>query len=207
MKVGALLLACLVALAAGGGRRGRCHLRWGTCERMGGMRRYGADTGRGPGRQWVRDRACALTYKPWSKYPGVVPPSTSHLVYYFRPRVTATFGVSIDLGTTHWTEHNDVWLYCDGGFELRGRTYKRAEGFVKVYHNENGRSRLSFSVDHDRHAVATIKWKKGRRYKCIIGARSTQTTVYGISLFPCRRWLCTHRSWLWKHALRVCRFN
>lgn len=189
-----------------GRRRPKCQLGWTKCERLGGMRRYGVNTTRKPGHKWIRRGKCSLTYKPWSNYGGVVPPRTSHLVYHFRPRLSTTFGISIDLGTTHWTEHNDVWLYCDGGFILRGRTYKRAYGFIKVYHNDKGRSRQSYTVDFDRHNIATSLWKKGKRYKCIIGARSTKTTVYGITLFPCRGWNCTRHSWIWKRALRVCKF-
>ncbi len=188
---------------------GPCAIKSGRCEAIGGMRVYGVNTVGGKvGRDWVKNgRQCAFTWRPWSNFGGTVPPRTSHLVYRFRPTITSTFGIALDMGTTHWTEHNDVWLYCTGGFTLRGRTQQQSDTFVKVYHNENGRSMKSWTVDHDRHSIATARWEAGRTYTCIVGARSTKATVYGLALIPCRGWDCRWNSPVWQRGVRACRFS
>ena len=186
----------------------KCDITEGDCEKMGGMRRLGADVEGEKGSDWTDEGMCALTWKKGDKFEGIVKSDVSQLVYEFTPTVTSNFGVVIDMGTKHPTEHNDVWLKCDGGLDRRqgDKTKSRVDGFAKIYHNQNGRAMLSLTVDFDPYSVSTPVWKAGKTYTCVIAARSTRVTVYGISLFPCKGSSCEKESAQWKEGVKKCNF-
>ncbi len=187
-------------------KKSKCSIPKGECEAMGGMRRLGMDYVGDMGPDWKEDGKCALTWRKGDKFGGIVQPKVSQLTYEFTPTVTGKFGVVIDMGTKHNTEHNDVWVKCDGGFDLRKgeKTLPRAPDFVKNFHNKNGRSMQSLTVDHKGYNFSTAKWYKGKKYTCVIAARSTQVTVYGIALFPCSGRSCEQNSAAWKDGVAKC---
>ncbi len=186
---------------------GKCKIPKGECEEMGGMRKYGMDYVGARGSNWAATGKCALVWKKGDKFQGIVRPKVSQLKYEFVPTVTGTYGAVIDMGTTHPTEHNDVWFKCDGGFNLRkgSATKPRAPGFVKIFHNRSGRSTDTRTVDFQGFSVSTQKWYAGRKYNCVIAARSTQVTVYGVAFFRCKGAECQYRSSEWKKGLDKCK--
>lgn len=155
---------------------------------------------------WVA-KGTAVTYRPTSDYGGTVPSSTAILSYKFTPTYTSTYAVTLDMGTKHPTEHNDVFVRCQGGFTAMKSNGKKfpAPGFVKAYHNKNGRATQAFTKDKDAHALSTtVVYKKGVTYTCDIGARSTKTTIYGLVLFPCNGMECQTGSKVWKTGITNC---
>lgn len=129
-------------------------------------------------------------------------------IVYFRfiPTVQAHYAVVLDMETKHVTEHNDVYLSCDGGFTMRrsGKHFEK-QGFVKVYHNMNGRAVASFNKDFDPHFLTTTSvFQRNTQYECRIAGRSTMTTVHALYLFPCEGDQCEVDSIHWRRSLDVC---
>ncbi len=158
---------------------------------------------------WTRGRNYnGITYKRGDKYGGIFRRGTAPLTYDFWVPRHARYGVVVDMRTTHWTEHNDIWLkFGYGGFNLRrwAKVRRNQRGFLKVYHNKNGRALESFSVDFDPHSFSTAsKLSPWRKYTITVAARSTQVTIYRILLFPCKGISCQAASPFWKRSLRSC---
>lgn len=152
-------------------------------------------------------KGTAVTYKPNSNYGGVEPKDTAVLTYKFTVKYTSTYAVSLDMGTTHPTEHNDVFVRCQGGFNAMKANGDKFEAgaWVKAYHNKNGRATQAFTKDHDAHALSTKKtFQAGMEYTCSVGARSTKTTIYGLVLFPCKAMECQTSSKVWRSGVSEC---
>lgn len=157
---------------------------------------------------WVLNETTnSVEYEPESSFGGIVPPNTAQLMYTFMVPIETTYGISIDMGTNGVTEHNDVFIRFSEGITLRrgDSVLDPNTGFVKAYHNRNGRSKQVFSVDNNPHTLSVSETlKPGVEYTVTIGARSTMTTVYGIILFPCFANECQSGRPLWQQQIALC---
>lgn len=160
--------------------------------------------------RWKRTKIGGVTYRPGDKWPNVERPGTSPLTYQFWVPVKSQYAITLDMHTTHWTEHNDVFLrfpYGRGLSATKGNSVRyMGRKYVKAYHNKNGRALQAFTVDFNAHSFFTTDvLVPGKRYTIIVGARSTQTTIYAIHLFPCKGWSCAFSSRKFKRSLAQCK--
>ena len=155
---------------------------------------------------WVLTGGTGVTYKPDDHSTGIVPPHHSVLTYQFQVPIAHNYAIVVDMGTKHPTEHNDIWLKCTGGFTLwKHDSMKTADGFVKVYHNGNGRRKEGVTIDFQGYSLSTKQiYYPDNTYTCYVGARSTMTTLYGILAFPCNGNDCQRGSQLWSTRLSKC---
>lgn len=163
---------------------------------------YASKTGSG----WEKV-GTAMWYERTNPFGGIVGPNVARLVYKFTVPAASHYGFTLDMTTSHPTEHNDMWVKCEGGLRLRRGNNLAPSGdkFFKAYHNDNKRAKKSFSVDFDPHSFSTINMlKPGVEYTCTVAARSTKTAVNGIILFPCKDGTCTHTAGHWQSYLNVC---
>lgn len=149
----------------------------------------------------------AVWYKPNDNFEGVVGSNTAVLEYFVTVPVKSVYAFTLDMTTSHWTEHNDVWVKIDTGFILRkpGTVGPQGKKFFKAYHNDNGRAKKANSVDFDAHQFSTqVPLVPGTTYKVSIGARSTKTGINGFIMFPCEGATCVSSSPHWKDYLMLC---
>ncbi|CAN8069940.1 unnamed protein product [Agarophyton chilense] len=129
------------------------------------------------------------------------------MTYSFVAPLTARYGVTVDMLTSHGTEHNDIWLEVDGvPFTLvkKGSSQDGKSGMNKAYHNNNGRSKLVYTVDFNAHVFSTKPaLEAGASYVVNIGGRSTKIRVYAIILFPCDAFGCAPGN-QWNSAVNTC---
>eukprot|EP00177_Eucheuma_denticulatum_P004225 GFKZ01007656.1.p1 GENE.GFKZ01007656.1~~GFKZ01007656.1.p1 ORF type:complete len:381 (-),score=44.60 GFKZ01007656.1:97-1239(-) len=136
----------------------------------------------------------ALVYKRGDDSLGVDRPGEAPVEYSFVAPVTSRYGVTLDMETDGGVDHNDVFLeFESGGFTLNranGST-RRATGWVKAYHNRNGRALEAFSVDFNPHVFTTTQvLMEGVRYTIRVGGRSTKVTIHAVVLFACEGDVC-----------------
>lgn len=138
-------------------------------------------------RGWVRTGGTGVTYESDNNSGSIVQSDHSVLEYKFQVPIESRYGITVDMGTMHSTEHNDIWLECTGGFTAyKNEKVRKFDGFIKVYHNRNKRYKEAKTVDYQGFKLtSTAVYRPGMQYECKVGARSTKTTVYGIILFPC----------------------
>lgn len=157
---------------------------------------------------WVLDPAVgSLTYEPDNNSTGIVGSGRAQLRYRFMVPVAATYGLTLDMGTAHPTEHNDVFVQFSEGITRRRDSSVKppSTGFLKAYHNANGRSKQVFSVDFNAHTLSVSKLLvPGVEYTVVVAARSTKTTIYGVLLFPCREANCQSGKPQWQQYLGLC---
>lgn len=159
---------------------------------------------------WTRERNYGgVTYRKWSKFGGVFRAGTAPLTYEFWVPKYSQYAIVLDMTTKHWTEHNDVFLKFSHGSGVNlwrfGRKRYGGRGYLKAYHNKNGRAKQSFHVDFKAHSFATVeKLRPGRKYYITIGARSTQLTVHRILLFPCSGTRCSFHWPGYQWSLKTC---
>lgn len=166
----------------------------------------------GKPKDWTFAPGGGLTYKAGDMDHSVDSPRRAILKYDIWVPRESHYAIAVEMKTRHGTEHNDVWFTCDQYLSLRkghGNARTKAPGeYIKVYHNENGRSKKSLTVDFDGHSISTkYKLKPNTRYSCSIGGRSSRTTVHGIILFPCEDQTCHYRDEHWKKYLGLCHIN
>lgn len=135
-----------------------------------------------------------IVYKRGDDSTGVDEAGEAPVAYEFVAPVTSRYGVTLDMETEGGVDHNDVFLeFADGGFTLNkanGET-RRAEGWVKAYHNRNGRALEAFSVDFNPHVFTTTdSLVAGRRYGIRVAGRSTKVTIHAVVLFACEGEVC-----------------
>lgn len=157
---------------------------------------------------WVlNNETHSVEYEPESNFEGIVWWNKAQLRYKFTVPLETTYGLTIDMGTKGYTEHNDVFISFDQGILLRKKneTVGPTTGFLKAYHNANGRSKQVFSIDFDPHTLSVSKaLVPNVNYTVVIAARSTKTTVYGVMLFPCRGEECQSGQLPWQRFLHIC---
>lgn len=137
--------------------------------------------------------------------------NTAVLRYDFSVPVRSHYAFTLDMTTKHPVDHNDVWVKCPFGITLRrekgGKVHVRnaGSGFLKAYHNDNGRAKATFSKDFDPHSFSsTTPLKPGKIYACMIGGRSSKVVINGLILFPCDGDTCQAYSEHWKQFISVC---
>lgn len=150
----------------------------------------------------------ALTFRKGDGFGGTVKPKEGEtLEYKFTVPYKGTYAFVLDMTTSGKSEHNDVWVRCDGGWTLRrfNGSVKEGNGFTKAYHNKGGRAQMANTVDFDAHQFSTKKvLMPGQTYTIEIAGRSTKTTINGIILFPCKGEECQQSSKVWKAGLDKC---
>ncbi len=163
----------------------------------------------GLGWGWSREEGGGVTFRKGDPFEGIVQGNASPLTYSFRVPIESNYAITLDMETTGWTEHNDVYLRFQygGGLVLRRPGFERIPGgkYTKAYHNQNGRYREAKSVDNFGHSFSTLaKLKPGERYFITVGGRSTKVTVHNIILFPCEGGKCTAFDKYWGNTLSTC---
>ncbi len=157
---------------------------------------------------WTVDGTAVIFEKDGGDYEGIVSGNTAPLEYYFVPPATATYAITLDFESQGYTTHNDLWVRCPTGLNLRsGRHVIRAQtGYVKVFHNRNGRAVEAYSLNFDRWSLSTATGlRRGRPYRIFIGGRSTEVTLHRIILFPCSGMDCQYRSRTWIDGVQRCK--
>lgn len=111
------------------------------------------------------------------------------LYYTFTARITSRYAVVLDMTTAHSREHNDVYVrFQGGGLALTRRGVLRfgGTGWLKVYHNDSGRSIKASSVDKMAHSISTMEELiEGQEYTLEVGGRSTKVLLHRAIVFPC----------------------
>lgn len=146
---------------------------------------------------WSRQPGGGVTYKKGDKFAGVFRPGTAPLRWQFWVPKKSKYAIVLDMSTTHWTEHNDVFLRFTYGRGLHakrfGKTLILGRGWNKAYHNKNGRMLGAFTKDFDPHSFVTAdELVPSKRYWIIVGARSTQITIHRILLVACSGRTCDY---------------
>lgn len=157
----------------------------------------------GPGWTATKD---GVTYREDDPFAGTVPAGTSPLRYMFVAPTTGRFAITVDMTTRGGTEHNDIFLKMFGGFQLwRKGAMRKADGYVKAYHNANGRSIAAYSVDNEAHSFATGNpLRSGKDVLITVGARSTKVTVHRIFMWPCADKTCDSGTPEWRMMYNMC---
>lgn len=133
------------------------------------------------------------------------------LEYKFTPVVTSHYAVVVDMTTMDSRDYNDIWIKVDGDFTLirRGVTKEgEGDGWIKGYHNADGRKSFISSIDFNAHSISTrAVLKAGVEYTFMISGRSTQVEVHKIILFPCgmeEGSICQRGDRTWKDFMVSC---
>ncbi|KAI0559704.1 hypothetical protein FGB62_139g26 [Gracilaria domingensis] len=134
-------------------------------------------------------------------------PDAAVMTYSFVAPITGRFAITVDMLTSHGTEHNDIWIEIEGvPFRLvkKNSSQDGKSGMNKAYHNRNGRSKIVYTVDFDAHVFSTKgDLQAGETYTVKIGGRSTKVRVYAIILFPCEAFSCAPGN-EWNGAMNSC---
>lgn len=102
----------------------------------------------------------------------------------------------------------DVWLKFQEPLALRRDTAaitKKAEDYIKAYHNKGGRAVEAWAVDNNRHTISTAgPLRAGITYTMTCGGRSSNVGVNAVIMFPCEGTDCAANSDIWKKNLAMC---
>lgn len=124
-----------------------------------------------------------------------------------------TYALAFNMFTNHATEHNDIWARCSFEFDLNRRGNRVPQNydeskFLKIYHNSNGESAYTSTVDHRPHSVISrYPLKAGQQYTCEVAGRSTKTGFSALILIPCSGATCWLRDPAYEHYINdVCQY-
>lgn len=157
--------------------------------------------------KWVvDDENEGLTFRKDDEREWVTKADESPLYYKVTATRSSRFAIVVDMTTRKPAEHNDIWISFQPGDlqAMRKRTPVMKKGWIKGYHNKNGRAALILTVDFTPHVLSTGEvLVKGKDYMLGIGGRSSMVTVHRIVLFPCDGIGC-QRGWPWRRSLASC---
>lgn len=158
------------------------------------------------GFQVVKDGGLAFRANDTST--RITPPGEKSLAFTIRVNEASLHAFVVDMTTSHGVDHNDIWAKLDGGFRFikNGKQNGgRHTGFTKIYHNANGRSKVTNTVDHDPHSLSSYDvLQPSKPVQLVIGGRSSQVIIHRILFFPCREQTCDQTSAEFKQNLRAC---
>lgn len=163
-----------------------------------------ANTNIPPGWTIDEDRS-SLTFRRSDTKTSITPAGLQPLFYTIKPYKTSRYAIVFDMTTSGKADYNDVWLrFTPGGLQgMLKRVPMKFIGWVKGYHNRNGRAALLFTVDFKPHDISTgAILQKDRLYSLGIAGRSSMVTLHHIVIFPCADYGC--QSWYWKKTLLKC---
>ncbi|CAN8073119.1 unnamed protein product [Agarophyton chilense] len=152
----------------------------------------------------------SMWYKKGDESPKTDRAGLATMRYSFTPLATARYALTLDMYTSHRTEHNDVWVEISGvPFMLvskEGTTVLGKNGLNKAYHNKDGRGRVVFTTDFDPHVFSTESLlQAGETYVLKIGGRSSKVAVFGAILFPCGSYSCAPTQ-EWYRSANICSY-
>ena len=160
--------------------------------------------------EWVK-MATGVAFKPHVDGVYVAKAGKYPLYYKFTAPLSEQYAVVITMTTSHSTEHNDIWAkFPDYGFQfMKGGVIhpdkQKGKNWIKVYHNKNGWSSISSTIDFDAHSIATqTQLEAGKTYEFWIAGRSSKVEVHKIVLFPCVGYECQRASSKWNRHLKKC---
>ena len=124
-----------------------------------------------------------------------------------------TYALAFNMFTSDATEHNDIWARCSFELDLNRRgnrvpqTYD-ASTFLKIYHNANGESAYTSTVDRRPHSIISrYPLIAGQQYTCEVAGRSTKTGFSALILIPCSGSTCWLRDSAYEHYINdVCQY-
>lgn len=155
---------------------------------------------------WVVDNENeGLTFRKGDDSTSITPKRVAPLYYSVTANADKRFAIVVDMTTRGNADHNDIWVRFSEKIQAThsGDSVIR-EGWVKGYHNENGRATRTFTVDFTPHILSTgIVLQTGMAYKLGIGGRSSKVTVHKIYMFSCAENSC-QRGDRWNEALERC---
>lgn len=153
---------------------------------------------------WVKE-ADGLSYNSYDETARLSEAGDSPLKYQFEPSQTSQHAIIVDFTSSEVSFWNDLWMKLpSGGFQvMRKGTSSQVSGWIRGYHNKNGRAVFTSYFDKDAHSIASAKvLQKGSKYELYISGRSPKVTVHRILLFPCNGTGC-QRGW-WRETQNLC---
>lgn len=147
-----------------------------------------------------------LAYLPNSSATSITPKGKASLYFNFTAKKTGRHAFVVDLTTSHKADHNDIWIWMEGGFQLLrdvGIPPKKEIGWIKAYQKLSGRGVAIVSGDHDPHSVSTWEiLQEGKTYSFGIGGRSTKVTIHRSLFFVCEGDQCLR--WKYRQLQDTC---
>lgn len=164
------------------------------------------------GAGWENAPDGGLIFRPNDPTSNVAKPGVAPLTYGFRVPVQGRYAIAADMTSSDWNEHNDIFLRFSFGEGLalqRLGSYRVGGlGFIKAFHNRNGRATESFADNSDRHSFSTVSvLQPNTRYYIAVSGRSSQVIVHNLVLFPCEESQCFSSSPYWKNKVETCKVS
>lgn len=139
-----------------------------------------------------------LTYMGDDEFAKLGQPGDSSVSFVFTPPRTSRYAVVVDMTTSDKSRLNDLFIETppDGFQIMRAGVSRMVNGWIRVYHNKNGRAAFSSYFDKDAHSVSTAAvLEAGVDHLFAISGRSPMVTVHRIVLFPCEGTGCQRGEW------------
>lgn len=139
-----------------------------------------------------------LVFKPYDDSRKISQAGVAPLVFNFVPAETSRYAIVLDMTTNGGSDHNDVWMsFTPGGFQImKEGVSKRQDGWIKGYHNKNGRAAIVSTVDRNAHSISTGDvLTAGAEYEFTVSGRSSKVVLHQVLLFPCEGLGCHRSGW------------
>lgn len=153
---------------------------------------------------WVRQNN-GIAYLPHSSSTKLTPKGDAPVYFNFKAKKTGRHAFVVDLTTRANSEHNDIWIWMEKGFQLikEGRPPKHETGWIKGFQKLSSRGVALVSGDHDPYSIATAEiLQAGKTYRFGIAGRSTKVTIHRTLLYVCKGLECTR--WKGRHLQETC---
>lgn len=148
---------------------------------------------------WDRCRRNGKTGMIFNRSPAkhISPPGRyGKVCFKVKPPMSGTYYFTGITYAPHHTEHNDVWVETDKGFELwqRGRKnqYVKPGKWLKAYQNNGlkGMAETLSTIDFNSHRFLIPNVVKGQTFNVCLSGRSKKYEVYQLVLIRCTGMLC-----------------
>lgn len=153
---------------------------------------------------WVRQND-GIAYLPHSSSTKLTPRGDAPVYFDFKAKKTGRHAFVVDLTTRANSEHNDIWIWMEKGFQLvkEGRPPIRETGWIKGFQKLSSRGVALVSGDHDPYSISTGEiLQAGKTYRFGIAGRSTKVTIHRTLLYVCKGIECTR--WKGRHLQETC---
>lgn len=139
-----------------------------------------------------------VAFHPGNDKARLASAGASTLYYKFTPERTSRYAVVVDFTSSDKSRWNDFFIKLDPvGFQImrRGKS-SLLNGWLRVYHNMNGRAAFTSYLDVDAYSISTGDFlEQSVEYTFAISGRAPQVTIHQILLFPCLGTGCQRGHW------------
>lgn len=142
--------------------------------------------------------ADGVSYKPNDKKAKMISAGESSVPFSFKPKITSRYAIVVDMTTSDVSKWNDVYLRLHPvGFQIMRRdVVKHVDGWIRGYHNRNGRALFTSYLDKAPFSISSGEHlQTGREYVLEVGARSAGVIIHRVLLFPCVEMECQRGQW------------